>query len=336
MSVNLAASVYKRLRDVGLTKPYVKKVALPTWWEDSLAENTAGFAQFLMLLSRFLGIDLRTLQDSKAALHLRDFGVCKYKRREGTTEDELALSRVIATRAAQLAGAAMERPYQPVPGASDIRLSILDRARWVGFEDLLDYCWAHGIPVLHIDVFPPHAKRADGFTLRLHGRPVIVLCRKDKQPSWLLFILAHELGHIGSGHIPEDGALLDERPLENQPDQEEDEANRFALELLTGRPRTSISIDGRWPNARHLAELAMQFARRNAVDPGHVVLNYAHSMGPGFFAVARGALKVLYPDADAIRIVRDKLAENLDWELLPEDSSEFLMRMTRQSQESDE
>jgi Zn-dependent peptidase ImmA (M78 family) len=311
-------------------------VALPDWWDDSLAENPAGFAQCLLILSRFLGLDLKSLQDAKSPLRLRDFGICKYKKREGTSDDDLVLSRVIATRAAQLAGAAMETSYKPIPSASEIRQAILEHSRWVGFKGLINYCWSRGIPVLHVNYFPTGAKRPDGFTLRLNGRPVIVLCRNEKQPSWLLFILAHELGHIGSGHIPENGALLDEQIENNEPDQEEKEADQFALELLTGNPKTTISVDGRWPNAENLAEFAKVYGRRNHVDPGHVILNYAHSMGPSFFAVARGALKILHPDVDAMQIVRDKLAKNLDWELLPEDSSEFLMRITRQSQESDE
>jgi hypothetical protein len=290
-----------------------------------------------MILSRFLGIDLTSLQSPKATLRLRDFGVCKYKKREGTTDSELVLSRVIATRAAQIAGAAVAHPYKPLPGrASEIRQVILERARIVGFKGLLNYCWSRGIPVIHVNFFPKGAKRPDGFTLRLEGRPVIVLCRNESQRSWLLFILAHELGHLACGHVPENGALLDERLQENKPDQEEREADRFALELLTGRPTTRISIDGRWPNAQNLAEYAKSYSRLNHVDPGHVVLNYAHSMGPNFFGVARGALNVLYPAADALKIVRDKLSASLDWEQLPEDSSDFLMRITRLSQERDE
>ncbi len=67
----------------------------------------------------------------------------------------------------------------------------------------------------------------------------------------------------------------------------------------------------------------------------YVVLNYGHSMGARFFPVARAALKVLYPNADAVKVVTSKLAENLDWELLPEDSSEFLMRITPDRHEAD-
>jgi hypothetical protein len=337
LSANPIKSVYKRLRDVGLTKPYVKKVALPSWWDDSLAENAAGYAQCLMILSRHLGLDLKTLQEPQATLRLRDFGICKYKKRSGTTDDELLLSRVIATRAAQLAGAAMEKDYTPIPAsAGDIRQTILEQARWVGLEELLDYCWSVGIPVLHVNYFPRGAKRPDGFTLRLHGKPVIVLCRNEKQPSWLLFILAHELGHIACGHVPEDGALLDERPQENEPDEEESEANRFGVELLTGKQTTTIGTSGRWLNMRELAESATRYGQRNSIDAGHVVLNYGHTMGNGFFSVARGALNQLYPNADAMEIVRNRLAANLDWERLPEDSSDFLMRITRQSQETDE
>ena len=64
------------------------------------------------------------------------------------------------------------------------------------------------------------------------------------------------------------------------------------------------------------------------IDPGHVVLNYAHSMGDGFFAVANAALTRLDPEANAIAFIRGVMADRLDWSNLPEDSSEFLMRVT--------
>ena len=61
------------------------------------------------------------------------------------------------------------------------------------------------------------------------------------------------------------------------------------------------------------------------IDPGHLVLNYAHAMGERFWPVAIAALKLLEPKRDALKIVRAKMAEHLDWSKLPEDSSEFLM-----------
>lgn len=320
---------------MGFSRPYIAKVgALPSWWDDEVASNPAGFAEMVILLSRHLGIEAKSMLDPSAPLRLKDFGACKYKKRAGTSIDELRLSRVIASRAAQLAAAALERPYLPVPAVTDLRQQILENAPWVGLKELLDICWSHGIPVLHVNNFPKDVKKPDGVTMNVAGRPVIVLCREESQPSWLSFILAHELGHIAGGHIADNSTLLDEKVQDNELDPEETEADRFATELLTGNASTGIYTDGRWPNANDLAELAVQFGKRNQVDPGHVVLNYAHTMGPNFFPVARAALKQLFPTADAIDIVRNRAAASLDWEQLPESSSEFLMRITRQ--ESDE
>ena len=85
----------------------------------------------------------------------------------------------------------------------------------------------------------------------------------------------------------------------------------------------------RWPNAQVLAKNAISIGQRDLVDPGHIVLNYANSMGPSFFPVARAALRLIEPHADAVRLIRERMAENMDWSQLPEDSCEFLMRVTR-------
>lgn len=322
--------LYGRLSDAGLTRHYIRSTVLPSWWDDEIALNPAGYAQGLLLLSRHLGLDLSSLQDEAAPVRLREFGSCKYKKREDVSEDDLAMCRMMAMRAAQLAAEAIELPYQSTPGSpAEIRQAILDAgAHWVGLSQLLDYCWSIGIPVLHLAHFPRNARRPDGFAARVNGRPVIVLCVQKKQPAWQLFILAHELGHIARNHIEEDGALLDDRVDEESSDAEEREANAFAIELLTGSPTRRFRASGRWPNAQQLAEEARQIGRLQMIDPGHVILNYAHSMGDDFYAVGNAALKRLDPHANAIKIIRATLADRLDWSRLPEDSSEFLMRVT--------
>lgn len=112
---------------------------------------------------------------------------------------------------------------------------------------------------------------------------MIVRCRRSRHTAWLLFILAHELGHLVLGHVPEDGALLDEHIDKDSTDSEEEQANAFAVELLTGASGRRFVATGRWPNARALVESARAIGQRQMIDPGHVVLNYAHSMGPSFF-----------------------------------------------------
>jgi hypothetical protein len=319
------------LGSVGFPRAYLRATALPSWWDDEIAVNPSGYAQALLILSRHLGLDLESLQTEDEPVRLRDFGGCKFKKRANSCDEEFALARVVATRAAQLAASAISTPIREIPpDAAQIRNEILGSdVAWVGLTELLDYCWRIGVPVLHLDHFPKNAKRPDGFAARILGRPVIVLCRNTQSSAWLLFILAHELGHLALDHVPDNGSLMDQRIVDSASDPEERDANAFATELLTGDVDRRFITTGRWPNAQNLARGALEIGKRQQIDPGHIVLNYAHSMGKAFFPVAKASSKLLEPRGDAVFQVRTKMAENLDWNLLPEDSSEFLMRVTK-------
>ena len=203
------------------------------------------------------------------------------------------------------------------------------RQPWVSFEALLDYCWAHGIAVLHVSNFPKNIKRMHGLSARVGGRPVIVLSWAKRHPAWLLFVLAHELGHLALGHVPDESTLVDEAVDQASQDDEEKQANAFALEALNGSASTRFAAADRWPRASGLAAEASRIAKEKQIDPGHVVLNYANTMGKNFFAVANAALALLDGLDDASELVRRRLAKHLDWERLPADSSEFVMRMTK-------
>ena len=339
MNVDMAnpmADLYRRLQAVGLTERYVRKSILPDWWDDEVATNPAGYAEGLTYLSRHLGLDLATLQDPTRPVSFRDFGACKFKKSKNTLESDLALARALGTRLAQLAVLATTTQYQPLPrSAQIIRGEILGQGgAWVGLGNLMDYCWSLGIPVIHLSGFSK-AKRPDGMTAIVNGRPVVVLCKKHRHPAWLLFILAHELGHFALGHVGNNGVLIDEHMKRNLPDDEENAANAFAVNLLTGNEETRFTASGPWPNAQELAREAIRIGHAKRIDPGHLVLNYAHSMGKSFFPVANAALSRIDPENDALNLARRKMAEHLDWSSLPEESSEFLMRMSHVEKPSD-
>lgn len=323
--------LYQRLRAVGFDTPYVRNFALPSWWDDGAAQNDSGYQEGLLLLSRHLGLSLKSLQDESAPLELREFGPCNFKKSEGVTEGDLAIARSICTRAAQIAAASIQTPWEgkvPVDG-SEIREAILNTgARWVSLSSLLDWCWSNGIPVLHITSFPRSSKKMDGMAALVDGRPIIVLCKNVKQEAWLLFILAHELGHIVRGHVSQNGVLVDEHIAKDSTDEQEAEANATAVEILTGDSGCRFSSPGRWLNAKKLAMAAKEHGRIHQIDPGHIVLNYSNYKGPSFHALGNAALKLICPHSDATKLIHEKMAANLDWSGIPEDCSEFLMRVS--------
>lgn len=319
--------LYARLGNAGLSRKFIQSTVLPSWWDDEAAENVSGYAEALLLLSRHLGLDLASLQNDLSDIAWSPVANCKFKKTGAHSEEDVALARALALRATALAVEAMTTPLKLPPNAAEIRQNILNDAPYVSLESLTAYCWSIGIPVLHLSNFPPSAKKPDGLASMVGGRPVIVICKNQKYSAWLLFILAHELGHIVRGHIQSDGVLVDDKIADEGSDSEEGEANDFAVELLTGR-NTRYRATGTWPNAIELANEARRISQRELVDPGHIVLNYAHAMNEQFFPVANAALKILEPNANAPMQIRKIMAAKLDWSRLPEDSSEFLMRIT--------
>lgn len=326
--VNRMGDMYKRLSKLGLKRSFVQKMILPSWWDDDAASTASGFSEGLMILSRHLGIPMSLLRDEARELKIAGDIQAKHKAPRNALPEETALVSGFALQVARLVAQAVQMPVVPLPSAAQIRDSLLQQDPWVGFENLLEFCWLSGIAVIHLSTLPPGAKRVHGLAARIDGRPVIVICSEKKHPAWLLFILAHELGHHACGHLAENGAILDEVVDRDSSDKEEQEANAFALELLTGNASTTIQPQGRWPNRYQLLANAREFGRAHQIDPGHVVLNFAHSMGANFFALANAALALL-GGADAPTLIRSKMAENLDWDQLPSDSSEFVSRLTQ-------
>ena len=294
-------------------------------------------------ISRHLGLDESALLGKS---DLKPSAPFRLKTSQGTTAADVRVAACMATQIARLAALAAPVAASPAtasdPGrgspdpARAIRDSILDAGNpWVSLASLLDYCWSRGVPVLHASAFPKGMRRMHGLAARCGSSSAIVLCRQQRHPAWFLFDLAHELGHVTLGHLKDDGALVDaeirpefEADAAVAPDDEEKQANAFAVALLWGRRGVRVLAQGRWPNAGSLARQAEQIGRENRVDPGHVVLNYAKSMGKQFWPVAMAALAELDAQADGPALIRERVAALLDWSQLPEDSAEYITRMT--------
>lgn len=322
--------LFARLRGIGLPTPYVKGYLLPEWWDDSVATTPAGFTEAVWTIARHLGVPPEQLRDHSAPLDLPRPRFVQFKLGKGTEEQSVELARVLGERVARFALLGVDRAERaPENSARGIHAVILESgAPWVSFGTLLDYCWSIGVPVLHLAKLPGSTKKMDGLAVNIDGRPAIVLASNRPNPSWLLFHLAHELGHIVLGHIDDGGTLVDGDIDRDNTDPRERAANDFAIELITGKVGTRILPKARWPTAPALAASAERLGREINVDPGHIVLNYAHSMPGNFWAVANAAAKLLPSDGDAAQMIRARLSSNLGWSSLPNDAAEFVARMT--------
>lgn len=321
--------LYAKLKQQGFTRKFVKGV-LPDWWDDSMANTASGYQEAGMLLAKLFNIRPSSLLLENLAPEFR-FGARRFKRSQCSDVVDLDQACSLAMTAAKLAVQAMRNDYSKPDPASELRRSILSNPeqRWIDFSTLLQYCWQIGVPVLHLSHLPAGARKMDGLALSVGGRPAIVLTSK-RPHGYMLFHLAHELGHIAEGHVDEDGAWAIDTEIDAA-DEEEDEvaANRYGFTVLTGEPvfkglAESASIP---KNGTQLALASMAMASSRRIDPMHIALATAHRCKD--FKLGGAALLALAKNRpDDISVCSTMLERQLDWEILSDDEAAVLRKLT--------
>lgn len=325
--------IYSRLKTAGLPRAYVKKL-LPFWWEDRYASNRIAYLQGLGYIAKHIGIPFRQLIDQAAEIHPTDTAAAAFKRRNNTELSDFTWPKAIAITAAQFAVTCLPFPYKP-PADLDpiaIRESILRRGDpWVSLSGLLSFCWDHGIPVLHLSLFPAGNKKMEGLAVYTESGPAIILTSGRKQDAWISFHLAHELGHILCGHVSGKDYMDDDAIRLGDEEKQEQEANDFAVALLTGKKDFVVGGKDRI-RAERLARAAKVHGASLHVDPGVLLLNYAYNefVKTGDQDVWRyvgQALNVWSPGDNAPDTIRQMMQQRLDLPNLPDDTAAFLLRL---------
>lgn len=321
-------SIYSALHRHGLTKRNLASL-MPEWWSPEI-ESTPGAAQRAKLyLARALSLQIRAFSENPPRVAF-DLPVEKrFKLSSRTSESDVAVAVALAKSASRIALGSMGNEYSPLPNsAAQIRSQILSSgAPWVGLNQLLDLCWDTGIPVLHLASPLLGKKKMDGIAMSIKGRPSIVLSNVRKQ-GFLLFHLAHELGHIALGHLSENDAIVDDEITNKVPEEgrncQEVEADRFAIELLTGNADTRLALP-RLVRASALADIAIRFGRDRQIDPTHAVLNVAHN-SPKLFGLCVNAVKLISGSLTDQDLVCERVLSNLTDRLDP-DSAHLLRNL---------
>jgi hypothetical protein len=317
--------LYKKLRTVGYAKNYVHSL-LPDWWDDEIAENPAGFQQASLMLGRLFSVQPETLwtKDAQAALVTPDGR--KFKQRTDTQSHELDIACALALSAARLVLKSFKPEFHGgfQPDAGELRQRLLVGMPWIGFQDLLAYCLEQGIPVLFLNHFPSKAKKMAGVSFEHEGRPVIVLTQR-KPYGFLLFDLAHELGHVSLGHTQGGAWVIDAEIDADAEEEEEQAANRFALELITGNPDCKIVPTGRHLYPQQLTGAAVRYGKEHRIEPLHIALNYGHTQAQ--WAIATQAVKQIAQDRPTDQqVLAQALLGSLDLDAMREDDLSALKR----------
>ena len=159
----------------------------------------------------------------------------------------------------------------------------------------------------------------------LDGRFAVLLGRDASYPAPVAFTLAHELGHIILRHLEGTSALVDlEDPATSDDvDDEEREADAFALTLLTGSPDPDIQTNIETFNAPSLAAAVLDAGPRYRIEPGTLALCLAYRRNA--WPTANAALRHIYAEKKPVWREVNNIADlELDWDTLGDEGVQYL------------
>lgn len=316
----------QKLRIAGLTEQAVN-AAWPAWWSEKATSSPAAQAELRFAVARKLGVSASALARDEVEFIWRDQARFKHLRNE-TADEQAALASFGTGVANHVAAATQGLPSLPLPTAAELRQAVLASHAFVDLHGLISTCWAVGIPVIHLRVFPLEAKSMHAMVVRVGERYVVLLARDAKYPAQVAFTLAHEIGHIALGHLGEGASIIDlEDPASaNSQDNEERSADDFALELLTGSSRPNIIPEIANPSNRALADAVMQAGPLHAIEPGTLALCFGYQTGN--WSAAIGSLRHIYSRPQEVWVAVNRVAEAaIDWRSVSEDTQDYLLRV---------
>lgn len=330
MTVEAADELVRRLRRVGLSNAAIR-AAWPRWWSNEADSSPSARLELRFSIARNLGLEPASLFEGVGDPRFVWRGEARFKRLTVASEVERdAIASFGKALGSVLVAATPEtRPALVGASASELRRSILASGDipFVRLTDLLALCWGIGIPIAHLQVFPGEQKGMAAMTVLIADRPVVLLAKASKFPGQLAFYVAHEIGHVAMSHVPTGAVLVDmdeDTPARDSQDQEELDADAYALELLTGEQQPKVVSGTEHASGPELARIALEGAAELGIEPGTLALCFGYSTGR--WRTAMRAMSRIYPEAKPLWKDINRLALNqLSVDRLPEDSREYLV-----------
>lgn len=264
--------LFKTLKNYGFDRKFIQGILLPDWWNPEICDSKAGYLQTISIIAKNLGIRVEELIADSVSVVLKHSLSVKFKTAKNISFTEYDFwPKSLAVRIAEIIEQSYSIKFENPPSDPlNLRSELLTVYPQIDLSNLLDYLWAKGVPVIYISAFPQNVYKMDGMVVNFKGRPIILLSKSRKQDPWLLYILAHELGHIIKKHIVDSDLVIYDSDMENiQDDSEENEANDAALKLLTGLDNSNL-IKKRIPSAFLLVNIAREIGKKTNIDPGTI------------------------------------------------------------------
>lgn len=303
-------TLMRRLSRAGFKNDFVRQAILPDWWDVAHSQDSSLLPDIEIRVARFLGLPLSTIKDSKAPLTPSSYAGALLRRVRDIDHDRLAPAIHAAIRVAMATVRNLRNPsLSPDVPPSDGRvwrnqLVQPQPSSVVTLDAILGNLWSRGIPVVPVEILPSPSFQAMAWMA--DDRPVIMIGHQYDEPGHVAFIVSHETGHLVAGDctptepmVDEDDEVKDETDIERR-------ADGYATDVVVGS-NPVLDEDG---DAKQVARRAAQLERETGTDAGFIIYSWASRTGD--YGRASMAVRALYRDSGARRLLRRHFAEHVD------------------------
>jgi hypothetical protein len=320
--------LYGRLSRVKFSPKFLRDYVFPPDWQDENADSDTEYRGLLAFLSTHLGIDPSSLDDPTVPIVFGGSTARLFRGRDIFEEPDATQQIAQGVASVILSGFPVGKHTYIPPALVLRRQLLLEGKPWIGFRDLLSYCWRIRVPVLHVQNLPAKSTKHKGIAVEVGGAPAIVLCQQHVSPAWHLKALAHEMGHL----TREDADLMSRRATTEEQvrivEQAETAAIWYSTQVITGG--REVSPDTRqYQRIQELVDATYEQAYRQNIDPGYLILR-------------RGAVTKRWPEANvalqmiddreggasARELINNQVSQHTDVRHIHRESLLFFQRMT--------
>ncbi|EAZ88224.1 ImmA/IrrE family metallo-endopeptidase [Crocosphaera chwakensis] len=321
------STLYKKLATLGLNKQYIREYGLPSWWGDELNDKPFAVLEGAAYIADNFNIDLKSLLMPEQEAKFNPLPHTQFKQHNSKNKEHPKVASTLASRVAELISYGTNIKCLKLPNdAKTIREEILSNYKTVNLESLLDYCWSKGIAVGYVNKFPRQTKKFSGFIQWQANCPVIILSANNTHRARFTFDLAHELGHLALGHLKE-GILIDESLEFDSNDDEEKQANQFAVQLLLDKYDNYLG-NHKFQNAERLTQYVIKIVipKLPRIEADAIILNYGWH-NKNCFRQAMAALNILEVSTNGQILINKYLVDKLDWDKFSDETYEYLEKV---------
>lgn len=323
MTDSPSTTLRKELRRSGLSTAVID-AAWPSWWSEDLSQSPSAHAELRFALARKLGLAPKPLLGERVEFVWKDRARFKHLSVETEADQQVLASFAISVGRLLTRGVSAGRGFKGIT-ATRLRESILKSSTFVELRNLLGACWALGVPVAYLRIFPLAVKAMHAMVIAEGNVGAILLGRDASYPALVAFTLAHEIGHLALGHVRDENALVDlaDPAMANDRDLEEEQADEFALTLLTGSSKPDITTELERYDAPTLAGAVLRAGPQYRIEPGTLALCVGHAQRN--WPVVMSALGFIYEQPIHVwRAVNGLAQSELSWPAFVEDDKDFL------------